>query len=559
MNSYRGTIFDLPQSSADLPSLNQGLANLQYDQVQIQRSYTGTSAFGNGDVNLKWSTSGSKWWIPARSYMRLRVEFEDSAGNPLDMVDDLAPAMNWPANLFTGAELRLNGKTLSRISENFPQVDTLCQRIYKSKSQLDSSQSASQWMQPTFEERQALVCSDGNFSDKGGYYSSVSFAVPSTTLGLNVADTMAVATTGVATLALGAGVASDFFRVGDIITSPTAVTGTYTANETYQITEITTNLLLKVVRTDGTAIAARGAAAIFTGAGSAVDRIEYGYRVDDGNSRSSLEGIWQPLALPIWRNDKALPCGKWELILNTQDSSNWQEYIVESGYVDKTVTTDFQINVVDMFLYIATCDGPNMNDPMNREIDYLIDMDEIQCQVQDVDTGTSNQYKRFNVRPSAQSLAVAFQDRSVGADSTLRPVSNFHIQSNATFSNGEEGLSEFYILYNGEQKPSPQADPSFTSPNDYLRQRYMETVLYSGNYFNPGGVENYSDWLKRGLYMYFAWPKDGNSRSDQVSVNYKFSVSNGTNANVLLFDWAKKLGYVSIRNGEVSSVRVEEY
>lgn len=548
------TIFDLPQSEDDLPSLNQGLARLDYDQVQIQRSYTGATAFGNGDLSLKWSTSGSTRWIPSRSYVRMRLRIQDSGGNPIDMVDDIAPAMNCVGNLFTGADLRLNGKSLSRISENFPQVDALCQRIYKSQSQLDSGQAASQWMQASFNERQNLIASDGYYSKDGGVYSAVDYD-PETDLGFAAGDTLSIAATGVATFTPAvANKLPNLLKPGDEIV--TGAVAPYAANESYLVTEVTNATSCKLVRTDGTALAVRALAAIFsTVSGTVISRYQYGTKDNISNQRSSLEVIWQPLALPIWRSDKAYPVGDWELVLNTQDSSNWQEYLIESGYVDKTVTTDFIVNVVDCFLEVAVCEGPNMN---GVDMDYLVDQDEIQCQIQDVDTGASNQFKRFNVSPNTQALAVAFQDISVGANNTTRPVSKFRIRSNAIFTNGELSLNRFYVLYNGEQKPSPESDPSFSSPRDYLKQRYMETQLYSGNYFNPGGCENYNDWLERGLFMYFAWPKDGNSGSSAVSVNYSFSVSNSTNANVLLFNWSKKLGYVSIRNGKVDDVKVVE-
>ena len=546
----QNSIFHLATEQKDLPELNEGLADFNLEQVQIQRSYTGESSFGDGDINLKFSVGQGKWWLPSKSYMRIRAQFQDAAGNALEIVDDISPSMNFVGNLFRGAELRLNNKTISKISENFPQVDTFCQRIYKSKSQLDSQLSDLQWMQPSFKERQALVCSDGHYSRDGGYFSQI-VHTPVTSLGFVAADTFAIAVTGVATYTPNAGGnLNNLLKPGDIIEILAAV-GAYAVGEKYLVTEITSNVLCKVIRTDGTAIQARAADAIFTDARSEITRKEYGNRDDLSNQKSNIEGVWQPLALPIWRYDGAIPAGNYNLVLQTQDSSNWQEYMIQSGYVDKTKTTDFKINIIDCFLYVCTVEGPQIQD----DTEYMLPMDEVICQIQDTDVNsTGNQFKRFTVRPSSQALAVAFQDRSVGANNTMIPASTLKIRDD-----GELGLEELYILYNGVQKPQPRADVQFDGANDYLKQRYMENLIYSGNYFNQGGNESYQDWLDRGMFFYFSWPKNSNNGSDQVSVNFKFRTSVGSNGNVLLFDFAKKIAFVKMENNMVRDVRIAEY
>ena len=46
------SLFDLKQNADELPSLNQGIAKLTYQQVQTTRNATG-DAFPKGNINLK--------------------------------------------------------------------------------------------------------------------------------------------------------------------------------------------------------------------------------------------------------------------------------------------------------------------------------------------------------------------------------------------------------------------------------------------------------------------------------------------------------------------------
>ena len=81
-----------------------------------------------------------------------------------------------------------------------------------------------------------------------------------------------------------------------------------------------------------------------------------------------------------------------------------------------------------------------------------------------------------------------------------------------------------FIQYAGQSKPSPDGDPSYTSPADYLSSRYAESQLYSMSYFSEGSPEDKSDWLARGPYYHFAWPRDGASEATHVTVNFQFAV-----------------------------------
>jgi hypothetical protein len=59
------SIFDLKTSVNELSSANQGTSRITYDQITPTRDITGKN-FGNGQISIKFTVSGEKWWIPAR-------------------------------------------------------------------------------------------------------------------------------------------------------------------------------------------------------------------------------------------------------------------------------------------------------------------------------------------------------------------------------------------------------------------------------------------------------------------------------------------------------------
>ena len=94
--------------------------------------------------------SAEQHWIPSRSYLRMRCELtKGNADNitqtQLTVGDQIAPNMNLCANLFQSMELQLNGKTISRVSDHVAEVDTVEQRLSKSKAWMDSIGASVNW------------------------------------------------------------------------------------------------------------------------------------------------------------------------------------------------------------------------------------------------------------------------------------------------------------------------------------------------------------------------------------------------------------------------------
>ena len=111
----------------------------KFKQVQPQRSVVGNN-FSSGDINLKWSVANGEYWVPNKSYIRMRCTVDRDDGKvgggvaPITAADNLALNLNTATNLFRNMELRINGTPVSRCIGFVPQVSALRERIDKSQS-----------------------------------------------------------------------------------------------------------------------------------------------------------------------------------------------------------------------------------------------------------------------------------------------------------------------------------------------------------------------------------------------------------------------------------------
>ena len=269
---------------------------------------------------------------------------------------------------------------------------------------------------------------------------------------------------------------------------------------------------------------------------------------------SSLDAVWQP-PLNIFDVKGCLPAGQYSLVLNPANVSRYQlNAILSDG--EKT-TADFKFEITDCYLYVATIDGEQVS---NKS--YALDLHNVECQVQKIEgAGLTQRY--FNVSPSTTKLAVAYQDTRINS-STQASASLFTASAAAVpYAEGkvQNDLSRFYISYSNQQKPQPDASPEYDEAAgvDRLGERYHETLLESGLWWNPAGAESYDDWQKRGLLMLYSFPKSGDDASTRVQVNQQFKgTTDISNLNVLLFAVSRTAAQITVSNGEVSMVELKE-
>ena len=550
------SIFDLKTSTSELSSANQGTSRIDYEQHPPTRAVEGAN-FPNGAIHHRWQTAGQKWWIPSRSYLRMRCRLTKTGGAPLDLADNVAPNYGLMSNLFQSAEFRINDKTVSRVSDFMPQVDAIETRLSKSRSWQKSIGSATNFWEEDYKTRQADVSVDAQTLQNPTVINPVETGRGA--LGFDAAGGVGndrnaatyTAATGriVFTQNGGAVLPADVRLIYPV--------GSYFVYKFIQGGAAgVVNVLLEV-------IAGIGIAEIEVRAVVAVDVPQDGRtdfaRVDApivGVPTRRLDGfelIWQP-PLSIFKIGHALPSGKYELVLNPQTASTYKKRAIES-LVDKDPAADFNFEVVDMYLYTSTVDGPRADD-----ITYLLDLEETRCQTDTVQNLGAFQQRNFDVSPSTYALTCAFQDARAG-NLTQYSASKFRINAPGPNAVGDEiKLNRLFINYAGQSKPSPDADPSYNVGNasDYTIQRYTESQIYNGAYYDTGGAETIQEYHGSGSYVFFLWSRDGTDRSTRVNVHFGFEGGAIGDARVLLFDHSKKVARIRVQDGRVVDVQVED-
>lgn len=553
------SIFELKKDVSELSSANQGTSRMEYAQHPPTRDVT-TTNFPNGAIHFRFQTSGQKWWIPSKSYLRMRCQLTKGDGTAVDTAFGAAPNMGFMSSLFQSGEMRINDKVISRVSDFMPQVDALETRLTKSKSWLDSVGESTNWWAESQSLRLAEVASDGTVvKDTVGVVPAETVAID-TTIGYAAASTVAYdAGTGVVTFAAGAGPAvpntNVSFQVGDYLILTAGTIGDGALNVKLEVLVVNANATMTVRADIGADIAAN--------ADIRFSRARPNTLVAPASRRvGEFETVWQP-PLSLFKVGHALPSGRYELVLNPQTANAYQKRAIESVLGQASINpqlpggaanaANVQVNVVDFYLYVATVEGPRADD-----MTYLLDLEQTRCQAEKIDT-TSFQQKNFDVSPSTFALTAAYQDLRAGENTALS-VSKFKSYDNAAQPTSAEELklNRFFINYAGQNLPAPDADPSFTAGTDYTTQRYTETQIYSGAYYDTGGAEDIQEYHDRGAYYYFAWPRDGTDRSTRVNVHQQFNAAEVANMRLLLFDHSKQVGRIRIQDGRVVDVQLED-
>ena len=541
---------------------------MEYDQHPPTRDVVGNN-FANGAIHFRFQTSGQKWWLPSRSYLRMRCRLTNGATPPVQLTvgEGIAPNMGLMSSLFQSGEMRINDKVVSRVADFMPQVDALETRLTKSKSWIDSVGEATNWWGESQSLRMAEVSSDGTIlkdttaivpADAATTRSAMGFDVAGGALaernqwGYTAADGALVYDQGTDDAGLTAAQASAAFPVGSYFKFVGVID--------------TPEVEMKVLENDGAGnlvIEPLLNEDVATDGQNNFSRVVKNTNIAAPASRriDEFELIWTP-PLSLFKIGHALPSGKYELVLNPQTITSFQKRAIESvfGVASKNPTLpggaaqDFKLDVVDFYLYCATVEGPRADD-----ITYLLDLEQTRCQSEKIDNASFAQ-KNFDVSPSTYALTVAYQDLRAGENTALS-VSKFKSYNNPAIPTASEELklNRMFINYAGQNLPAPDADPSFVAGTDYTTQRYAESQIYSGAYFDTGGAETIEEYHDRGAYYYFSWPRDGTDRSTRVNVHQGFqNTTDVVNMRCLLFDHSKQVARVRVQDGRVVDVALED-
>lgn len=560
------SIFELKTNVNELSSANEGTSRMEYDQHPPTRDVVGNN-FANGAIHFRFQTSGQKWWLPSRSYLRMRARLTDGNGTQLTVGQGIGPNMGLMSSLFQSGEMRINDKVVSRVADFMPQVDALETRLTKSKSWIDSVGEATNWWQESQSLRQAEVSSDGTILRETTAITPADATTTRFLMGFDAAGgAIAERNQWGYTAATGALVYSRGTNTGGLTAALASLefpVGTF-----FQFVGVanTPSVEMKVLTNDGAGnlvVEPLLNVDVATDGRNDFARVVKNTNIAAPDSRriDEFEMVWCP-PLSLFKIGHALPGGKYELVLNPQTITSFQKRAIESvlGSASKNptltggVAQDFKLDIVDFYLYTACVEGPRADD-----ITYLLDLEQTRCQSEKIDN-TSFAQKNFDVSPSTYALTVAYQDLRAGENTALS-VSKFKSYDSPfiPFNSQELKLNRMFINYAGQNLPAPDADPSFVAGTDYTTQRYSESQIYSGAYFDTGGAETIDEYHNRGAYYYFSWPRDGTDRSTRVNVHQGFqSGADVTNMRCLLFDHSKQVARVRVQDGRVVDIQLED-
>tara|TARA_R110000822_G_scaffold27046_3_gene81061 strand:+ start:650 stop:2416 length:1767 start_codon:yes stop_codon:yes gene_type:complete len=586
------SIFNLIEDEKDLPSSNEGVSHFAYSEFTPSKNSTG-EAFPQSLFRIPFESSNETWWIPSKSYMRIRCELQKGDSSQLELNSKVAPNINLAANLFQSMELQLNGKTISRCAADVAQVDMLETRLSKSDAWLKSIGASINWLQEDLDERINEVSSDGFDSKNNMEYVSdylnpdfgfvpatitietnIQSATPTAGSGLGEAYMLIGNSAGTAVAAANVAAMNALLRPGDKI----MFGGDRKGCATVYADDITGDIALLLAAGGGKPASIRILCTF------AQDRSVSGGDITTGNALkyntftilrpkqsrriSGFEIIYKPMALSIFKYSGAIPGGgKFELICTPHNKDTYKNRAIEVPEyfrdtqlpVFNTLASGVKFEVKDVRFYAAQVVGERVEDKT-----FYLPLENTRLLTTKLSTsGLVKNY--FDVSPLTYALTVAFQNSSAGND-PRHSCSRFRVGSLMTtaatpakLERPELSLDRMFVTYANRSYPSPDADPKYKAGNadDYSTQRYIETQINSGAFFSEGGGESIQKHQDLGPIHYFQTPKDGQNRSTRVSVNTQFS-SSFEGANLLLFEHSQSSCQIVIQRGLVISVEVSE-
>jgi hypothetical protein len=549
--------------------------------------------FAKGDIKFPFLVAGNKWWIPAKSYVRIRCKITNGDDTPIARDAPIAPAMGAAAALFQSAEFQIRGVPVSRVSNLVSQVDQYVKRTTTSATFMANALNSLDYQEPSWGKRQSMwnlpLADQGMVQTR--YLNAGALAQNAATSDLTH---MVIQITGPAggnpavvtfeNLALDAGTTGwkvpgvlggtlNDLQSGDRLFMNG---GAPAAN--FPIRTFAFTIVGPAPAAGATDVAyyVQADPAVQAMAGQPIGDLQnlvierdvpiVSQRID----ATTFELIWQP-PLSVFGLSHALPSMSCEMILkgrpgaqygnaavNTRPAFNGEPAappvtMVPAGPVVVGAGI-YKFTVGDIFMFTYQVESDRLDSGT-----YLLDLEECNCNQQTLDPVIGLNQKNFLVSPSTYQLGIAFQDNSAGV-STDKPVSYFGWQNTVGgVTSTHLDLNRMYIQYSNMTFPQPDMDPQYDAQAgiDFYTQRWMESMLHSGQYWVPGGPEPIDDWMDKGPIHIFPTLRDPVDRSTNVVVNAFFTKA-PQNASVLCFYMSRKVATIMVDNGSVQQVDVQD-
>ena len=323
----------------------------QYLEVSCKRDVT-YGQFGSGLQDYVFSVGRPNVFYPSKSYMRFQVAVSGaltaqtgSAVVQPTVQQQIALAEGCIANAYNNANFLAGGQSISQINSFFPQASAVERRTSHSGAWLEKIGSYVYGYNGDRSSRIAAISATTNASQIGIGLSEGKESIYRPTDG-KTPDTATVALTAVGGVVAGVGTAFAAADVGSDI---------MIAGSRFRIATFTSATAITV-----SAVASANIAAT---AEWYLTRRNLNHSTQ---ARNTIQVLWKPSALGIFRCDKALGSGEYSLQLNPD--SNYQKTMIEYPYSSTTgygpnTSSPYSIAILDAKLYIAMGKESIPNEP----------------------------------------------------------------------------------------------------------------------------------------------------------------------------------------------------
>ena len=126
---------------------SHGVTGMFYNKTEPNQPLRSDQGFGSQRISFQLNPATNQWWLPSRSYFRIRVSLavrnaadDDYVSiSSADKAYDLYPAYGMGSRLFNQVAFQIGSTTVCSVANNLPQVDALHKRTTLSRAQLEQS------------------------------------------------------------------------------------------------------------------------------------------------------------------------------------------------------------------------------------------------------------------------------------------------------------------------------------------------------------------------------------------------------------------------------------
>lgn len=499
------------------------MSESQYVECNPSRTFT-PSTFSSGSLEIPFNVGVPAAWIPSKSYVRIGLTLKgtgDVAPSPSQLV---ALADNVAGNIFSNAYLRIQGQaTISQCTAGLDRASALRARLENGNAWLKSIGAGSDLNIAKFAKRNMLTAassspdsylgaenemyrpvSAGNFANAPltitpllGTDNAGAVAFPIVQNGGQVDCPNALFNTGMPDAFSGA-ITGSPIRVGDVL----VVNGVH-----YPVSRFAgSETQLFVANVPSLAIAANNS--------------WYIIRKDMLRAPQAKNTIYVNYVPPIGIFDYTGHLGGGDYLLLLNPNSQYTTAAVETKNIDSltgaALPFNLEVNSVKFYLYTEKMPIPAQVQELNL-LEYQVQSKPFQSNLQ------------FTVSPFTESLSFFVQDSSASYN-PLVPPSMFKC-----YNNSDLRLKQIQCSYAGYTKPSTPWESDFYGTSnasaDSFQQRYLSTYEENGSDLKAYGCESYDDYLTRGPFYHFRFPRDKDYRADNVILNLTFNNADPTSIN----------------------------